>query len=241
MPKSARPVGEWAKLAVVETTRYNAWSPPKAPYNCRICRTCSGNEPGMPQGQWCKCEEPRWYDRLVYGPGTDQAGATGGRPTLNKRQRESRMPDVERSLKAGCSAPDRRAGTCCVLRAGGGALLLGFSPRSGHGCPPLSRGELSLGSRTLRNPSPFHLKARGGFTIPYRRFSHARHPTSHARAMAPIWVPEAWRGPAKRRIALDAERRFAPPNIEARPSASGARGRSYTRGSEVGTRRGPSL
>jgi hypothetical protein len=34
-------------------------------------------------------------------------------------------------------------------------------------------------------------------------------------------------------IALD-ERRFAPPNLEARPSASGARRRSYTRCSEVG-------
>ena len=31
--------------------------------------------------------------------------------------------------------------------------------------------------------------------------------------------------------ALD-EKRFTPPNIEARPSASGARRRSYTRGSE---------
>ena len=29
------------------------------------------------------------------------------------------------------------------------------------------------------------------------------------------------------------ERRFTPPNIEARPSASGARRRSYTRGSEA--------
>ena len=37
-------------------------------------------------------------------------------------------------------------------------------------------------------------------------------------------------GPAK--WVLD-ERRFTPPNIEARPSASGARRRSYTRGSEV--------
>ena len=41
------------------------------------------------------------------------------------------------------------------------------------------------------------------------------------------------RGPAKRE--LD-ERRFTPPDIEARPSASGARRRSYTRGSEVGDR-----
>ena len=45
-------------------------------------------------------------------------------------------------------------------------------------------------------------------------------------------------GPAKR--VLD-ERRFTPPNIEARPSASGARRRSYTRGSEVGDRCRPSL
>ena len=40
--------------------------------------------------------------------------------------------------------------------------------------------------------------------------------------------------------ALD-EQRFTPPNIEARPSASGARRRSYTRGSEVGDRCRPSL
>ena len=36
-------------------------------------------------------------------------------------------------------------------------------------------------------------------------------------------------------------RRFTPPNIEARPSASGARRWSYTRGSEVGGRCRPSL
>ena len=36
-------------------------------------------------------------------------------------------------------------------------------------------------------------------------------------------------------LALD-EQRFTPPDIEARPSASGARSRSYTRGSEVGDR-----
>ena len=46
------------------------------------------------------------------------------------------------------------------------------------------------------------------------------------------------RGPAKR--ALD-EKRFTPPNIEARPSASGARRQSYTRGSEVGDRCRPSI
>ena len=40
--------------------------------------------------------------------------------------------------------------------------------------------------------------------------------------------------------ALD-EQRFTPPNIEARPSASGARRRSYTRGSEVGDRCRPSF
>ena len=41
-------------------------------------------------------------------------------------------------------------------------------------------------------------------------------------------------------IALD-EKSFTPPNIEARQSASGARSRSYTRGSEVGDRCRPSL
>ena len=41
-------------------------------------------------------------------------------------------------------------------------------------------------------------------------------------------------------IALD-EKRFTPTNIEARQSASGARSRSYTRGSEVGDRCRPSL
>jgi len=70
-------------------------------------------------------------------------------------------------------------------------------------------------------------KARGGFTIPYRNLLRAA-PTMGTGAC----------GPAKR--VLD-ERRFTPPNIEARPSASGARRRSYTRGSEVGDRYRPSL
>ena len=49
-------------------------------------------------------------------------------------------------------------------------------------------------------------------------------------------------GPAKRVLdCWTSERRFTPPNIEARPSASGARRRSYTRGSEVGDRCRPSL
>ena len=52
------------------------------------------------------------------------------------------------------------------------------------------------------------------------------------------WVP----GRAGQRSEQElGERRFTPPNIEARPSASGARRRSYSRGSEVGDRCRPSL
>ena len=71
------------------------------------------------------------------------------------------------------------------------------------------------------------VEARGGFTIPYRNLPRAAPPMGDGAC-----------GPAKR--VLD-ERRFTPPNIEARPSASGARRQSYTRGSEVGDRYRPSL
>ena len=58
--------------------------------------------------------------------------------------------------------------------------------------------------------------------IPYRNLPRAAPPGSHG--CRGVRAPAKW--------VLD-EKRFTPPNIEARPSASGARRRSYTRGGEV--------
>ena len=91
------------------------------------------------------------------------------------------------------------------------------------------------GGRRPTLPSP---KARGGFIIPYRNLPRVAPSIIHGcrgRGVLRTWCARA---PAK--WVLD-EQRFTPPNIEARPSASGARRRSYTRGSEVGDRCRPSL
>ena len=68
--------------------RPRALSPPKAPYTRPTCRTCGGNRPGpgMP-GQWCRCKEPNFYDRLVYPPGgrIKWEATMAGRPTCPKR------------------------------------------------------------------------------------------------------------------------------------------------------------
>ena len=79
-----------------------------------------------------------------------------------------------------------------------------------------------------RVPPPYPT-ARDGFIIPYRNLPRA----------APLMGARGVRA-GEAGIASD-ERRFTPPNIEARPSASGARRRSYSRGSEAGDRCWPSL
>ena len=81
-------------------------------------------------------------------------------------------------------------------------------------------------------PPPYALpdRASGGFIIPYRNLPCAAPPKGARGARA-----------SEVGIALDEKRFVTPPNIAARPSTSGARSRSYTRGSEIAgrTRRGP--
>ena len=142
-------------------------------------------------------------------------------------------------------------------RVGGGAFLLGrFSPM------PPPRVELSLQATCRRYPplgsrrpwppesstSPtVPPKARDGFIIPYRNLLCAAPPMGArgARVLARASkVPHLKRASA---IALEPghEKRFTLPvptkHRGTGPSASGARRRSYTRGSEVGDRCRPSL
>ena len=81
----------------------------------------------------------------------------------------------------------------------------GFSP-----VPP-PRIELSLGSRTLRNPHHSYPKARDG----------SKHHTVISRTRRLPWVPGAC-GPAKRALRWTSERRFLPNGVRGTAETHGA-------------------
>ena len=85
-----------------------------------------------------------------------------------------------------------------------------------------------LGVRVQRRSSPELLTSAQPPPTPEAR-GGLKHHTVISCAWHLPWVP----GGAGQRSG-SWTRRFTPPNIEARPSASRARCRSYTRGSEVG-------
>jgi hypothetical protein len=126
---------------------------------------------------------------------------------------------------AGCAAGPRKTYATCSL---GVRAVSGYFPQT--------RGDgVEVGSTHGRDGPPT-----GAGAQPLHSPKWLKTPYCNLRARYLPWVPEA-RRPAKALHTRADRAGINPGNIEARPSASGARRRSYTRGSEVGDRCRPSL